>query len=1155
MLPLGISAQSTFQYDLNGNVTNVVATIPGPPTIIANPVSQSVYYGQDASLSVDTSGTGPFSYQWYQNGALIQNATNSTLFLSDVTNSGLSYSVVVSNSFGSVTSSVPATVGLNEIWTGGASADWFNPLNWNPNRVPDSSDSIIIPAGSGAISLTSPVTITRTLNWASGAMIGSLTVASNGSMNISGNVAVYGTWTNNGTINANNVNFVGGTITLNNSGTFKNNGNPVTITGTLTNATLNLSPTSGSWVLNGGTLLGGTVFATNGVSLVVNGSGMLNGVTVSGNLDVGHSFNGTVLTVTNGLTLSNALVLVGHPSNQNWGAISFTGTQTLGGTGTVVFGNYYIGGPYNCTYNSLQLPIPNTSLTIGPGITVHGQNGAIGFSNCFGGPQNVGLINQGTILADVVGGTISITGQPFSNQGLLGASNGGQLNIQLAGNLGQVSTIGGSTLTLNGTYTNNLALNLTSNSVLNLNGNWFNAGSINATNATLNLGGAISEGAIGLWNRTGGSVNLTGTINNSNAVLSLNVLGGSCVLNGATILGGIVSATNGAALIVNGSGMFNGVTVSGNLDVGNSYNGTVLTVTNGLTLSNALVLVGHPSNQNWGAISFAGSQTLAGTGSIVFGNFYLGGPYNCTYNTLQLPFPNTSLTIGPGITVHGQNGAIGFSNCFGGPQNVGLINQGTILADVAGGTISITGQPFSNQGLLGASNGGQLNIQLAGNLGQVTTIGGTLTLNGTYTNNLTLNLTTNSVLNLNGNWFNAGSINATNATLNLGGAISENALGLWNRTGGTVNLTGTINNSNAVLSLNALGGSCVLNGATILGGVVSGTNGAALIVNGSGMFNGVTVSGNLDVGDSYNGTVLTVTNGLTLSNALVLVGHPSNQNWGAISFTGSQTLAGTGSIVFGNFYLGGPYNCTYNTLQLPIPNTSLTIGPGITVHGQNGAIGFSNCFGGPQNVGFINQGTILADVAGGTISITGQPFTNQGTLGASVGTLNLSGNYNLSGGSVEFGLGGVNSFGKMSFSGSVPLAGIVQANLRNGFVPAVGNSFPVLSYGSASGVFSAISLPTGFVWQTNYGPTTFTLAVSAPQPVLQVAANSSAPFLFQFIAPTNAHYTVLASTNVAAPLSNWPNLGTPSLLSNSLYQFTDTQSVSFPARFYILRSP
>ncbi len=110
LFAVSTQAQSVIQYDASGNTTNVAAAVAAPPTIVAPPASQSVDYGQSASLSVSASGSGPLTYQWFNNNVLIPGATNSTLFLSDVTTNGPGYTVVVSDSFGSVTSSVPAAV-------------------------------------------------------------------------------------------------------------------------------------------------------------------------------------------------------------------------------------------------------------------------------------------------------------------------------------------------------------------------------------------------------------------------------------------------------------------------------------------------------------------------------------------------------------------------------------------------------------------------------------------------------------------------------------------------------------------------------------------------------------------------------------------------------------------------------------------------------------------------------------------------------------------------------------------------------------------------------------------------------------------------------------------------------------------------------------
>jgi hypothetical protein len=61
-------------------------------------------WGFTNTLSVGAWGTGPLSYQWFDNDVAIANATNQTLSFTGIqfTNAGL-YSVVVSSPLGSVT--------------------------------------------------------------------------------------------------------------------------------------------------------------------------------------------------------------------------------------------------------------------------------------------------------------------------------------------------------------------------------------------------------------------------------------------------------------------------------------------------------------------------------------------------------------------------------------------------------------------------------------------------------------------------------------------------------------------------------------------------------------------------------------------------------------------------------------------------------------------------------------------------------------------------------------------------------------------------------------------------------------------------------------------------------------------------------------------
>src|ERR1041385_6386712 len=98
-----------------GTATSAMAslTVLIPPSVTTQPQDQAVVVGQSASFSVEASGTTPLSYRWRLNGSAISGATNATLALSNVqSNQAGSYSVVVSNAAGSVTSSV-ATLTVN----------------------------------------------------------------------------------------------------------------------------------------------------------------------------------------------------------------------------------------------------------------------------------------------------------------------------------------------------------------------------------------------------------------------------------------------------------------------------------------------------------------------------------------------------------------------------------------------------------------------------------------------------------------------------------------------------------------------------------------------------------------------------------------------------------------------------------------------------------------------------------------------------------------------------------------------------------------------------------------------------------------------------------------------------------------------------------
>ncbi len=80
-----------------------------PPSISIQPTSQSGCVGYAASFNVTAGGTTPLAYQWFGPGGGIAGATNSNYTIPSLaTNLAGNYSVVITNSVGSITSSVVA---------------------------------------------------------------------------------------------------------------------------------------------------------------------------------------------------------------------------------------------------------------------------------------------------------------------------------------------------------------------------------------------------------------------------------------------------------------------------------------------------------------------------------------------------------------------------------------------------------------------------------------------------------------------------------------------------------------------------------------------------------------------------------------------------------------------------------------------------------------------------------------------------------------------------------------------------------------------------------------------------------------------------------------------------------------------------------------
>ena len=111
--PEGVAVDSTGNFiyvtDIENNRVEVfvVNLNLAPPIFMRQPANQVAAVGANVIFTVGVVGGPPFAYQWNSNSIAIPAATNATLTLADVSlsDSGGTYSVLVTNSFGSVLSS------------------------------------------------------------------------------------------------------------------------------------------------------------------------------------------------------------------------------------------------------------------------------------------------------------------------------------------------------------------------------------------------------------------------------------------------------------------------------------------------------------------------------------------------------------------------------------------------------------------------------------------------------------------------------------------------------------------------------------------------------------------------------------------------------------------------------------------------------------------------------------------------------------------------------------------------------------------------------------------------------------------------------------------------------------------------------------------
>ena len=316
---------------------------------------------------------------------------------------------------------------------------------------------------------------------------------------------------------------------------------------------------------------------------------------------------------------------------------------------------------YNYDYSAAAV------LTFGPTLTID-QTGFYANLSGYDDRSGSGIVNEGTINADFNGGTFTIGDVSFTNAGTISVSNGDTVDIS--------ST------------------------------SWSNTGSIDVSGGTLNLGSTFTFAQLGTLDHTGGIVNVTGTLNDAGATLNVGTgtaLGTLTLVSSGTIENGTI-ADPGSGLAFTG-GTLSGVTYDGTMNL--SATSSYVYVTNGLTMFGV-------GGTGAGTINLTGeSSSLYAEGTETLNNATLNIGNNSSYDYLYNDDSAgaATLTLAANLTIdHVGTYAVLDTSQYGRSTSE-IINDGTINADLSGGSFTIQGAGiFDNQGTINVSNGDTLYV-------------------------------------------------------------------------------------------------------------------------------------------------------------------------------------------------------------------------------------------------------------------------------------------------------------------------------------------------------------------------------------------------------------------------------------------------------------
>jgi hypothetical protein len=708
---------------------------------------------------------------------------------------------------------------------------------------------------------------------------------------------------------------------------------------------------------------------------------------------------------------------------------------------------------------------------------------------------------NGNIAIETVNGSITTSSTVIANgSGSVALTAGGAgstltISNAISSTSGDITLTAADALTLNGSVstTGALVLNAGGATTLNLSLSGFASLTTDAAGTTAINGGSVTTTGAQTYHDAvtlGNATNLTGTAitfdstvdNNGNLLTATN--SGAGLFTGSISGGGGFTQAGAGTTTLAATNLYTGATTinAGTLLVNGSIASATTTVNNTGTLGGTNGTVQAINIASGGTLSpGASAGKLTATGAVTFNS---GATFKVELGGTTAGTDYDQLVAGGTVSL--ANATLSGALIGGGPA-VGT--QYKIIDKTSTGAVLGTFNGLANGGT--ANIGGRaFQINYAGGDGNDVTLSlGALKISGTDPVNVLADV-------------NATTVNSTNstspidsvernqqfsadltATVNAGVTVDGWGLALTTtKTDGTI----TVTNNGSILANAAGAGAALLltgGGVNVVNaiGTISGATGIQAVGGTTNVIVTGTVAGTGGTAISFDNT--SSGNTVDLKPTAVITGNLSGSGEDLLRLSGASGSSNfdLDKIAGGFSELRKSDNATWTVTGTFAPTDAVT-----TV--VNGALLVNGTLGGDAFVGTAFSDSLLAaPLLGGTGSVADVLVRNGGVLapGVSAGTLTVTGNLTMTGGSIlriEIGGAGAGQFDVLNVTGTAAGTGAIElggatltGSLIGGFTPALGQVFEIINNAGSDAIlspFNGISEGAG----VNFGGQTFTVS-------------------------------------------------------------------------------